>query len=47
MELMEEVLEEHLKETLNSFQKDTSLGLDGWTVEFFLTGYDIIGPNLL
>ena len=47
MELMEEVSEEELKATLNNFQKDKSPGPDGWTVEFFLAGYDTIGPDLL
>ena len=47
MELMKEVLEEEIKETLLSFQKDKSPGLDGWILEFFLAGYDIIGPDLL
>ena len=47
MELMEEVSEEELKTTLLSFQKDKSPGLAGWIVEFFLAGYDSIGPNLL
>ena len=47
MELMEEVLEEELKATLLSFQKDKSPGPDGWTVEFFLARYDTIGPYLL
>ena len=47
MELMEEVSEEEVKATLHSFQKDKSPGPDGWTVEFFLAGYDSIGPYLL
>ena len=47
MELMEEVSEEELKATLLSFQKDKSPYPDRWTVEFFLAGYDIIGPDLL
>ena len=44
---MEEVLEEELKATLNSFQKEKIPGPDGWTVEFFLAGYDTIGLDLL
>ena len=44
---MEEVSEEELKATLNNFQKDKILGPDGWIVEFFLVGYDTIGPGLL
>ena len=44
---MEEVSKEELKTTLHSLQKDKSPGPDGWTVEFFLAGYDSIGPDLL
>ena len=44
---MEEVSEEDLKATLNSFQKDKSPGPDGWTVEFFLAAYDSISLDLL
>ena len=47
MELMEEVSEEELKETLNIFQKDKSPGPDEWTMELFLVGYDTIDPDLL
>ena len=46
-DLMKEVTEEELKATLHSFQKDKSPRLDGWTVEFFLVAFDIIGPDLL
>jgi len=41
--LMEEVSEEELKEVLHSFQKDKSRGPNGWTIEFFLGLYDIMG----
>ena len=47
LELMEEVSEEELKATLHSFQKDKNPGPDGWTVEFFIAGYDSIGLDLL
>ena len=47
MELMEEVSEEDLKTTLHIFQKYKIPGPDGWTIEFFLAGYDSIGPDLL
>ena len=47
LELMEEILEEELKATLNSFQKDKSPGPEGWTMEFFLTAYDTISHDLL
>ena len=46
MELMEEVSEEEVKTTLLRFQKDKSPRSDGWTVEFFLAGYDSIGLDL-
>ena len=45
--MMEEVSEEDLKVTLHSFQKDKIPALDGWTVEFFLATYEIIGSDLL
>ena len=47
MELIKEVSEEEIKETLLSFQKDKCPGPNGWKIEFFLAGYDIIGPDLL
>ena len=40
-------LMEELKVTLHSFQKDKSPGLDGWTIEFFLGLYDLLGGDLL
>ena len=46
-ELMGEVTMEELKATLHSFQKDKSPGLDGWTIEFFLGFFDILGEDLL
>jgi hypothetical protein len=45
--LMEEVLEEELKEVLHSFQKDKIPGPDGWTIEFFLGLYDFLGHDML
>ena len=44
---MEDVSEEELKATLNSFQKDKSPGPNGWTVEFFMVSYGTIGTDLL
>jgi hypothetical protein len=32
---------------LTSFNKDRSPGPDGWTVEFFIHFFDLVGPNLL
>jgi hypothetical protein len=45
--LMEEVPEKELLEVLHSFQKEKIPGLDGWTIEFFLVYYEIIGTDLL
>jgi hypothetical protein len=45
--LMEKVTVEELKVLLNSFQKDKSLGPDGWTIEFFLGFFDSIGQDIL
>jgi hypothetical protein len=45
--LMEEVSEDELKEVLSIFQKDKSPGPDGWSVEFFLGLYDLIGKDIL
>jgi hypothetical protein len=44
---MEEVTEVELQEVLYNFQKNKILGPDGWTVEFFLGFYDLIGKDLL
>lgn len=44
---MEEVSEQELKEILRSFWKDKIPKPDGWTIEFFLSLYDTIGPNPL
>jgi hypothetical protein len=45
--LMEEVTEDELKEVLHSFQKDKIPGPDGWTIDFFVGIYDIIGKDIL
>ena len=45
--LMEMVSKEELKAVLHSFQKDKSPSPDGWTIEFFLGLYDLIGGDLL
>jgi hypothetical protein len=44
---MEEVTEDELKEVLHSFQKDKSPGPDGWSIEFFLGFYDLLGVDIL
>ena len=46
-ELMKEVSEDELKEVLGSFQKDKSPGTDGWSIDFFLDLFDILGRDLL
>ena len=40
---MEEVSEGELKEVLQRFQKDKSSGPDGWTIEFFIDLFDLLG----
>ena len=32
---------------LKSFSKDKSPGPDGWTIEFYLHFFDLVGPDLL
>jgi hypothetical protein len=45
--LMEEFTEKELLEVLHSFQKDKILGPDGWTIDFSLGCYEVLGPNFL
>jgi hypothetical protein len=45
--LFEEVTEDELKEVLHSFQKVKIPGPDGWTIEFFIGLYELIGTNIL
>ena len=45
--LMEEVTEEEVKEVLHSFQKDKIPGLDGWSMDFFVGLFDLIGNDIL
>jgi hypothetical protein len=45
--LIEEVTEEELKEVLHNFQKDKIPGPDGWTIEFFIGLYELIGSDIL
>jgi len=44
---MQEVSIEELEATLKWFNKDESPGLDGWTIEFYLVFFELIGTNLL
>ena len=46
-DLMKEVSEDELKEVLGSFQKDKSPGPDGWSMDFFLDLFEILGRDLL
>lgn len=36
-----------LEGTFKWFKKDKSSGPDGWSVEFYLAFFDIIGPDLI
>jgi len=45
--LMRPVDEDELKEVLGSFQKDKSPGPDGWSVEFFLDLFEVLGQDLI
>jgi hypothetical protein len=38
---------EEISDVLKGFSKDKSSGPDGWTVEFFLHFFDMVGPYLL
>jgi hypothetical protein len=44
---MEEVTIEELKEVMRSFQKDKSPGPYGWTIEFVLGFFDLLGQDIL
>ena len=45
--LMAEILESEILGVLHSFQKDKSMGPDGWPIEFYLGFYDLLGGGLL
>ena len=45
--LMGEVSVEELSRVIHSFQKDKSLGPDGWLIELFLGFFDFFGEELL
>jgi hypothetical protein len=47
MALMEEVSEDELKEVVHSFQKDKSPGPDGWSMDFFVGLFYLVGKDLL
>lgn len=46
-ELTSPVTQAKLEGTLKWFKKDKSSGSDGWTIEFYLAFYEIIGQDLL
>eukprot|EP00253_Pinus_taeda_P010718 PITA_10718 len=46
-ELFAPVTARELESTLKWFKKDKSPGLDGWTIEFYLAFYELLGPDLL
>eukprot|EP00253_Pinus_taeda_P015017 PITA_15017 len=46
-ELYAPVTTGELESTLKWFKKDKSPGSDGWTIEFYLAFYDILGQDLL
>lgn len=45
--LMQEVIEEELKEVLHNFQKDKIPGPYGWIIKLFLGFYELLGHDLL
>ena len=46
-ELSKDILEEDIKQVLQSFQKGKILGPNGFTLEFFLGFYELIKGDLL
>lgn len=46
-ELQKEVTLDELEATLKWFKKDKSPGPDGWTIEFYIAFFDILGHDLL
>lgn len=46
-ELFASITTGELEGTLKWFKKDTSPGPNGWTIEFYLTFYYLLGPDLL
>jgi len=46
-ELVQEVTLGELEDTLKCFSKDKSPGPDGWSIEFYLAFFELIGPDLL
>jgi hypothetical protein len=46
-DIFAEVTENKLKEIIHSFQKDKIPGPYGWTIEFYLAFFDLLGADLL
>eukprot|EP00253_Pinus_taeda_P033651 PITA_33651 len=46
-EILKEVTMDELEATLKWFKKDKSPGPDGWTIEFYISFFDILGQDLL
>jgi hypothetical protein len=44
---MENISKEEIWEILHSIQKEKSLGLDGWLVEYFIGFYEVLEQDLL
>jgi hypothetical protein len=45
--LMDQVTKQELLVVMNSFQKGKSPGLDGWSIEFFLGLFDLLGNDII
>jgi hypothetical protein len=45
--LFRPVVLEEIRKVLKSFKVDKSPGPDGWTVEFFVHFFDLVGEDLL
>ena len=45
--LVEEISEDELKQVIHSFLKEKISRPDGWSMEFFLVFYEILGSDLL
>jgi hypothetical protein len=45
--LEKDVTKDEIFEILRGFAKDKSPGPDGWTVEFFLSFFELVGHDLL
>lgn len=46
-ELSKEITLEELEATMRGFQRDKSPGPDGWSIEFYLAFFELLGQDLL